>query len=157
MWSLYTTLILNINNMKRVFFSVAGLLLSASLLAQVGFVSAGSSVKVSFTLGSKGIQSPNVVKIGKLQVVDTSKNTKPIDPKTSVVDFNIGSENVYPNPTTGVVNVRVGSPYRVVNNIGVEVVGESESTSVDLSCLPSGEYILIFSEKKYNNVAVIKK
>jgi len=64
---------------------------------------------------------------------------------------------VYPNPTTGVVNVRVGSPYRVVNNIGVEVVGESESTSVDLSCLPSGEYILIFSEKKYNNVAVIKK
>lgn len=76
------------------------------------------------------------------------------------VDNEMNSIALYPNPTTGLINIQTKekiSSVSVYNSVGQKVSFNSlnkENTSIDISTLPSGIYLV---EVSLNNNKVIKR
>jgi len=70
------------------------------------------------------------------------------------IDENIGYFSVSPNPTTGIINIRLKDEdvgnyvLRIFDNIGKEIFKSNTSTQIDLKEYGSGYYFLIVCDNK---------
>ncbi|MGV9003835.1 T9SS type A sorting domain-containing protein [Flavobacterium sp.] len=84
----------------------------------------------------------------------------PVLVNMSINDFNTTSITLYPNPTSGILNISGNTAInniKILNHLGQQVIIQKESNAMDISKLPAGTYFVkIETDKEIITKQIIK-
>jgi len=140
-----------------------------NLYIEMGWGEGTNDHAAKFFSFTKGATAQHLTPTGTTNFTNVVIDWNPVATLIGSVE-NFDNVNVYPNPTTGIVNINFsnelqGASMKVVNSVGKTVVSESNikipvgTKLIDMSKYQSGLYIITFESGnlKYNYKVLIDK